>query len=180
MSIEIEKKYSITVKQNEQIAQTLEEFEARFIREDFEVNIIFTGGILTEKKSVLRVRKIDGKNLLTFKQRIENKSEIKHQIEFETEIQDAEEIEKIIESLGFEKSLVYEKRRKIWQFENVEIVLDELPFGLFMEIEGSVKAIKNAELKLGAGHFKTEHGAYPQLTAKLGKKNGNFTEARFD
>lgn len=180
MSIEIEKKYRLKIEEKKLIAEKLNEIRAEFIGEDFEENILYTGGIITEKNAVLRVRKTQEKSLLTFKQKIENESDIKHQAEFETEIKDAVEIEKIIECLGFKKSLVYEKRRKTWRFENVELVLDELPFGLFMEIEGSVEAIRGAEAKIGAEKFETVHETYPQLTAKLGKKNSEIIEARFD
>jgi len=41
----------------------------------------------------------------------------------------------------FQPALVYEKRRTRWKIGTAEIALDELAFGLFMEIEGSEKEI---------------------------------------
>lgn len=180
MAIEIEKKYRLTAAQSEQISAALEEIGAEFCGEDFEENTLYRGGILDEKNAVLRVRKIPGKTILTYKRRIQNEFAVKQQIEHETEIADAEEIENIIENLGFVRALVYEKRRRTWQFREVEIVLDELPFGLFMEIEGSITAIAEAEMFLAAEAFQVEHETYPRLTAKHGKKNGEVTEARFE
>jgi hypothetical protein len=58
-------------------------------------------------------------------------------------------------------------------------VLDELPFGLFMEIEGSITDIELAEIMLEAESFTTEHATYPSLTAQLGLQNGDVFEARF-
>ena len=155
------------------------ELKAEFVGEDFEENTLYDGGILTEQKAALRVRKIAEKTILTYKRRIQNETNIKHQIEHETKVENAEEIENIIKNLGFEKSLIYEKRRKTWKFRSVEIVLDELPFGLYMEIEGSAMAIAEAEMILGAEDFITEHETYPHLTLKFGKPNGNVIEARF-
>lgn len=179
MAIEIEKKYRLTEDQFEQISVDLAELNAEFIGEDFEENTLYGGGILDEQAAVLRIRKIENKTILTYKRRIQNDSDIKQQIEFETAVENAEEIENIIGSLGFQKTLVYEKRRKTWKFRKTEIVLDTLPFGLFMEIEGEMMPITEAEMFLGAEDFAVENETYPQLTMKFGKRKGNLTEARF-
>jgi adenylate cyclase class 2 len=180
MSIEIEKKYQLTPDECTQVVFTLDESEARFIGEDLEENIIFTGGVLNEKQAVLRLRKIDSRTILTYKERIPTESDIKHQIEYETEVKDLEPVFKIFEALGFTRSLVYEKQRRTWRFGEVEIVLDKLPFGLYMEIEGPVDAIRKAEKLLDIAHLEPVHETYPQLTAKFGKMNGQTIEARFE
>ncbi len=179
MAIEIEKKYSLSDEQREKILKNLAEVGATFISEDFEENTLYGGGILDEKGAVLRVRKIEDKTILTYKERVNKDSDIKHQTEFETSVESAEEIENIIKGLGFTKALVYEKRRKTWSFRDVEIMLDELPFGLYMEIEGSITAIAEAEMLLDAGEFATEHETYPHLTYRFGVRKENFIEARF-
>ena len=66
-----------------------------------------------------------------------------------------------------------------YQFKEVEIVIDELPFGLFMEIEGEFMKIVEAEMLLGIENLEAEHETYPGLTAKFGVKNGEMIEARF-
>lgn len=180
MAIEIEKKYRLNAAHYERLLSALEEIGAEYQGEDFEENALYRGGILDEKNAVLRVRKIGARTILTYKRRIQNEFDVKRQIEHETEIGSAEEIENIIENLGFVASAVYEKRRRTWRFRQVEIVLDELPFGLFMEIEGSITAIAEAEMFLAAEDFEVEHETYPRLTAKYGKKNGEIIEARFD
>ncbi len=179
MAIEIEKKYRLSSEQSKQIAANLQEFGADFQGEDFETNTLYRGGILDEKQAVLRIRKTGDKTILTYKQRIQNASVIKHQIEHETIVESAKEIEKIIENLGFVKVVVYEKRRKTWGFRNVEVVLDELPFGLFMEIEGSIQEITEAEMLLDAVDFEVEPETYPRLTMKQGIQNGQIIEAKF-
>ena len=81
--------------------------------------------------------------------------------------------------MGFSPALVYEKRRQTWRLGKTEIVIDVLPFGLFMEIEGRVSDIKAVERKLGLKGLRTEHATYPQLTAKHGKVYDGLIEARF-
>ena len=179
MAIEIEKKYRLSQMQREFVLEKLKESGAQFAGEDFEENILYRGGILDEKNAVLRVRKIGEKALLTYKQRIESFSDIKQQIEHETLIDDPAELEKIVENLGFRVKLIYEKRRRTWCFRQTEIVLDELPFGLFMEIEGSITSIAEAEMLLDIEDFTTEHKTYPRLTAELGREVDGIFEARF-
>ncbi len=179
MAIEIEKKYRLTSAQYAAVLTSLDEIGAVFDREDFEENILFGGGILNEIPAVLRLRKVADKTLLTFKQRIVNNLAIKQQIEHETEVSNREAIEQIIESLGYKPRVIYEKRRKTYHFKNAEIVLDELPFGLFMEIEGSITDIELAEIMLEAEDFTTEHATYPSLTVQFGTQNGEVFEARF-
>jgi adenylate cyclase, class 2 len=180
MAIEIEKKYRLSETQHKKILRNLQEIGAEYAGEDFEENLIFQGGFSSKDGGILRVRKTTGKTILTYKKRIQNEFAVKQQIEYETEVDDGEAIEQIIENLGIKKTLVYEKRRKTWRFRNVEIVLDELPFGSFMEIEGSITAIAEAEMFLGAEDFTVEHETYPGLTAKFGKRNGDFIETRFE
>ncbi len=179
MAIEIEKKFILSNDQREQVLENLKELGAKYIREDFEENTLYNGGILDEKRAVLRVRKIAGKTVLTYKQRIENAADVKQQIEYETVVEKAEEMEKIIESLGFEKNLVYEKRRQTWHFRAVEIVLDELPFGQYMEIEGSITAIAEAEMLLDVENLAVENETYPHLTQRFGVQKEKLIEARF-
>ncbi len=179
MAIEIEKKYRLDEAQKQFVIDALEELEAEFVSEDFEENIIYGGGILDENRAILRVRKTQDKTLLTYKKRIEDEFDMKQQIEHETEINNADELENIINNLGFKTRLIYEKRRKTYRFRSVEIVLDELPFGDFMEIEGAVMAIAEAEMFFDIEHFETEHETYPSLTLKLGKRNDELMEARF-
>ena len=58
-------------------------------------------------------------------------------------------------------------------------MLDTLPFGEFMEIEGSITAIKEAEMILDIEGFVAESETYPRLTARLGTMVGNVIESRF-
>lgn len=179
MAIEIEKKYSLTADEREKVLRRLNEIGARFEGEDFEENTIFGGGFLNLKSAALRIRKTDAKTILTYKQRQISESAVKQQIEHETEIADAETMRLILENLGYRPALVYEKRRRTWQFNNVEVVLDELPFGLFMEIEGDLSEILAAEKHLEIEDLPAVMETYPLLTERLGERRGELIEARF-
>ena len=85
----------------------------------------------------------------------------------------------ILRSLDFRPALVYEKRRTRWQLGKAEIAMDELPFGLFMEIEGSEKDIIQVEKQLGAEALPAVIETYPMLTSQLGQKRGGVIESRF-
>jgi adenylate cyclase class 2 len=179
MAIEIEKKYRIDKKSLVELTAKLGELGAAFAYETFEENYLHRGGILDGRMAVLRLRKTDSGTTLTYKEKVTTAGEFKHQIEFETLVSDVNATESIIEKLGYKLSVVYEKHRKSWHFRNVEVVLDELPFGYFMEIEGSRKDIRAVEKLLGADKFPTEARGYPRLTLKYGKAKNGVMECRF-
>ena len=181
MAIEIEKKYRLDKKRLVELTAKLGELGAVFSYETFEENYLHRGGLLDERNSVLRLRKTDQRTTFTYKERVQSEGDFKHQIEFETEVSDVEATEGIIEKLGYKLSVIYEKHRKTWHLGNVEVVLDELPFGYYMEIEGPIDDIIETEKLLGAEDLEPEARGYPRLTTKFGKlkKDGVF-EARFD
>jgi adenylate cyclase class 2 len=180
MAIEIEKKYRLDKKRHDEIIVKMEKLGAKFTKEVFEENYLHRGGVLDERGAVLRLRKIGDFTVLTYKEKLKNNSDIKHKIEYETVVADVDAMESIIGRLGYKLSVVYEKRRKIWHFKNVEVRLDELPFGLYMEIEGTAENISKSEKLLSIQDLDAETRGYPRLTAKYGKIKGDVAEARFE
>ena len=179
MPIEIEKKYRLTKKQRDAVRQRLQEIGAKHKTDEFEENTIYGGEELDIGRSVLRLRRVGSEAILTYKERFPNSSSIKHQREDETRVADAEALDAILDALGFTRAVIYEKRRERWRFGKAEIVIDELPFGLFMEIEASEKDIKSIERKLAMKGIKAERATYPELAMKHGTKYGNIVESRF-
>lgn len=55
----------------------------------------------------------------------------------------------ILQRLGFRPVQVYEKYRETYQWRAVEIVLDEMPFGRFVELEGDEPGLKTVAAALG-------------------------------
>ncbi|MDX6384809.1 MAG: adenylate cyclase, class 2 [Blastocatellia bacterium] len=179
MPVEIEKKYRLTRKQREAVLGRLRRLNASPGELEFEENTLYRGGRLDLGGCALRLRRVNGRTLLTFKQRFPTKSAIKHQREEETEVANGDVLATILRSLEFRPAVVYEKRRTRWQLGKAEIAMDELPFGLFMEIEASEKEIGRVESLLEAGSLPAVMETYPTLTAQLGQKRGGVIEARF-
>jgi predicted adenylyl cyclase CyaB len=177
--IEIEKKYRLTNSRRRLIEQRLRELSLTPGELEHEENTIYRGGVLERPGGALRLRRVNGRAILTFKQRRPSKSAIKYQQENEVPVSDADAMAAILSALNFRPGLVYEKRRTRWQVGKAKVVIDELPFGLFMEIEAPVKEIKRVEKLLGAEKFPAVMETYPSLTRQLGQMKRGVFEARF-
>ena len=178
MPIEIEKKYRLTKKQRKAVIERLGEIGIASRDEEFEENTLYRGGVLDVRNCALRLRRVGDRAILTYKERLPTTSPIKHQREEETEVADAEALAGILHALGFEPALIYEKRRAAWRVGDAEVVVDELSFGLFMEIEGSEQEIVRVEKLLAIDGLQAEIETYPRLTRKHGKRNGDIIESR--
>jgi adenylate cyclase class 2 len=180
MGVEIEKKYRLTRERQKLLERRLEEVGAvRAVPEEFEENTLYTGNGLDERACVLRLRRTASRSVFTYKERRPSKSAVKLRREDETEVSDPDALADILDALGYRPALVYEKRRATWHVAGVELVIDELPFGLFMEIEGEEHAIIEAERLLHLAGVEAVHETYPKLAARHGVKKGAIIEARF-
>jgi len=180
MAIEVEKKYRVTAGRFGPLRRRLEEVGASGGGAAvFEENTIYTGPGLDPRRRVLRLRRKGESAVFTFKERDLSGSAVKRQREEETEVADASAMAAILEALGYTPVLVYEKRRETWRLGGVEVVLDELPFGLFVEIEGEEASILEAERLLDLGGTEAEHAPYPELTLRHGSEVRGVFEARF-
>jgi adenylate cyclase class 2 len=103
----------------------------------FETNLRFdTPDLsLTKEHRVLRLRQDQG-TYLTYKGPSEWGKTVSTRQEIEIEVNDFESTRLLLEALGYHINVRYEKYRAKYQIENVEIDLDEMPFGFFVEIEG--------------------------------------------
>lgn len=178
MGTEIEKKYRIGRDEVAKLRERLSVVKAEERGEEFEENTLYAGPGLERGNRVLRLRRVEGKAIFTFKESMAG-SGIRRRREDETKVEDADALAAILDALGYAPAVVYEKRRETWLVAGVEVVLDELPFGLYVEIEGEEELILEAERLLGIGSATEETKSYPQLTLLHGTKNGTMVEARF-
>jgi adenylate cyclase class 2 len=183
MAIEIEKKYRLRPEQVAPLRVRVREAGGEGSgAAEFEENVIYTGPGLDPGRRVLRLRRFadaGGRALFTFKERELSGSPVKRQREEETEVADAGALASILEALGYRPALVYEKRRETWRLAGAEVVIDELPFGLFVEIEGEEEDILNAEKLLGLEGDAGVQEPYPTLTLRHGVEKDGVVEARF-
>jgi adenylate cyclase class 2 len=177
--LEVEKKYRLTASQRRSVIRRLSQIGAKLKGTEFEENILYSGEGLDPARSVLRLRRTGKRALLTYKERFPGNSSVKQQQEDETEIADAEALDAILQAVGFEPAIIYEKRRTTWRLRGAEVVVDELPFGQFMEIEASEPRIAEVERELAVKGLKPEEATYPSLTVKYGKKRKGLIESRF-
>jgi len=102
-----------------------------------EMNLRFDwpDGSLSRDHRVLRLRK-DAKTFLTYKgpQMLGQQVNVRQEIEFE--VSDFEAARRFLEALGYKLSVSYEKFRAEYSYEETLIMVDELPYGNFVEIEG--------------------------------------------
>jgi adenylate cyclase, class 2 len=103
----------------------------------FETNLRFdTANLeLTKAHRVLRLRRDQG-YYLTYKGPAQFGKTVSIRQEVEVEVSDFESTEALLQALGYQVSVRYEKWRTKYNLNDIEIDLDEMPFGKFIEIEG--------------------------------------------
>lgn len=106
-------------------------------------------GRLFAAKVALRVRRAQGRGILTFKGAASFDGPIKKREELEIEVSDPDLLETILGRLGFAPQFRYEKRREEYRWKDCLIALDETPIGNFIEIEGESGPIGKAVTALG-------------------------------
>ena len=128
----------------------------------FEDNQIFddAAGALRLWGTVLRVRRTGDDGVLTFKGPRELVEGVKSRQEIETTLGDPGAAEAIFRALGFAPVFRYQKYREVYVQGDVEIVVDETPIGVFLEVEGAVADVHAAAAALGFGPV-----SYTHLTA---------------
>ena len=90
---------------------------------------------LTASRQVLRLRQDNGATI-TYKGPSTEVDGVRVRQEIEIGVTDFDQARKLLESLGYTLAVVYEKWRTTYRYNQLEIDLDELPFGNFCEIEG--------------------------------------------
>jgi adenylate cyclase, class 2 len=156
--VEIEAK--LKVDSLEPVAQKLKQIGAIFGGSIFQTDSYFddTSGSLAKSDRALRLRcetRDDRvKNILTYKGPREG-GQFKRRQEIQFGVDDTEQVATFLAALGFEKSLVIRKRRKLWHLEGCEIAFDDLVgLGAFVEIEGpSEQKIADIQSRLGLAHL---------------------------
>jgi adenylate cyclase class 2 len=90
---------------------------------------------LLETGRLLRLR-MDTRARLTYKGPgvVEGGARLREELEFT--VSDFETARKLLEALGYQVGMMYEKYRTTYELDDLEIVIDEMPYGDFAEIEG--------------------------------------------
>lgn len=97
---------------------------------------------LTQDGIVVRLRQ-DNRVRLTYKDGGTTTEGVIERFEAEVTVDDFSTMDVILDKLGYQAHMTYEKYRTTYALNDTEIVLDELPYGHFVEIEGAIKDISN-------------------------------------
>lgn len=138
-----------------------------------EVNLRFdnANGDLRRELKVLRLRR-DSEAKFTFKGPSEERAGgVLSRKEIEFTIENFDAAKEFLEAIGFTPIVFYEKYRATYELGNLHIMLDELPYGNFVEIEGEdINALREISGLLGldweaivrAGY----HALFERITGK--------------
>ncbi|WP_419779491.1 class IV adenylate cyclase [Maridesulfovibrio sp.] len=144
MALETELKYLNA--NHDKAREIMQEKGGTLLTRHYERNIVLddSGRTLYKRSALLRVRQAD-KVTMTVK-RIPatiTSGKAKVYIEHETEVSNFDETVAALQVLGYSPVFSYEKIREEWEFEGCHVCLDLLPFGPFIEVEGSEDGILN-------------------------------------
>jgi len=179
MCTEIEAK--LKVDSLSEVEHKLADLGAKFVAEQLQTDYHFDDANATfaETDRCLRLRcQRDGKGerfFLTYKGAKE-KSRFKKRQEIEIEVKDGDSARKLLSALGYEKVLVVEKTRRVWQLGGCEVALDRLSLlGDFVEIEGpdeeKIAAVQGNLGLSGLPHIPKGYAALTRAKLReLGKK----------
>lgn len=119
----------------------------------YERNVVFDTAVetLRHNQQLLRLRQ-DENVRLTFKgpapaQQALSQAKVREEIE--VTLDNFDHMSQLLQRLGFQPVLVYEKYRETFVCGAVEVVLDELPYGHFVELEGPEAALRLLAEQLG-------------------------------
>ncbi|MDO8610571.1 MAG: nucleoside monophosphate kinase [bacterium] len=181
--LEIEKKYLVKKSEVELIEKKCLEIFLPQISHQYEKNQNFDrDGIFEKDDARLRLRtKIKDLNSnvknfeFTYKKRLGIEKGIKKETELNynfTSDQPSENLLSIFQIIGLTERDSYERRRKTFSNKDVQLTVDEFPFGYIAEIEGEEEKVLEYEKLLNMGNF-TQYGAscddvYMELCQKKG------------
>jgi len=166
------------------IEKRLQDLEAHLIQPRvLETNIRFDlpDSGLSSKGQVLRLRQ-DTEAKFTYKGAGLRDQGVSNRTEIEFVVEDFEKAKLFLEALGYKKLLTYEKYRTTYEFETCHIMLDELPYGYFVEIEcEDITSIYRIADKLNLGMQVAITGSYTSLFERARTTMGlTFTDLTFE
>ena len=138
---------------------------------------------LTPAGIVLRLRQ-DTRVHLTYKDSAAVQDGIVSRFEAEVEVSDFDTMDTILRKMGYIPYMMYEKYRTTYELDGAEIVLDELPYGNFVEIEGDVETIERVisrvELDSATRYAASYVALFESVKRNLGLDFNDLTFANFE
>ena len=149
----------------------------------FETNIRFENVSKSLRKQgiLLRLRK-DDRIRLTFKSSLSRPdTQFKVHRELEVEVGNFDACHSILKGLGFHQEQTYEKWRETFVLNNTKFLIDTMPYGVFLEIEGQKSSIRNNADRLGLNWKKRILLNYLEIFEVVQREEGlHFSDITFE
>lgn len=172
--IETEVKIALTVDPGEMIERLgrlgYEEKERRFFEDNYLLDL--PGNFFQKRGCSLRVRLLPGGGELTFKGTPRSEKLFKVREEINTRVEDPGNLLLILKKVGFQTFFRYQKYRTVFRKDDLLVMLDETPLGLYIEFEGEKEDILEAT---GALNFSPDQfiiASYLQLYKEQCRRAG--------
>ena len=136
---------------------------------------------LSERAQVLRLRQ-DDQAILTFKSPGQIVDGVISRTELEVVVSDFQPTRAILEALGFQVFMTYEKYRQNFRLNDLVASVDEMPYGNFIELEGSSpEHVRATAALLGLDWDQRINLSYTALLGLYNQNTGNiFRDLSFD
>lgn len=129
---------------------------------------------------VLRLRQ-DTRARLTYKDSARIDAGALSRLELEITVSDFDVTRELLEALGYEVAFIYEKYRTTYRLGTAEFMLDELPYGNFLEIEGDPDALRSSAVNLLLNWATAIPDSYSALFETLSGRRGlGFRDLTFE
>jgi adenylate cyclase, class 2 len=141
-----------------------------------ERNILFddSAGTLRKRGNALRLRTTEKGALLTYKGKTSLSRGVRTRLELESGVNAPDRIAALFVELGYAPRFTYDKRRTTWRFTDPDrpvVVVDETPLGLFAELEGDEKAVRELAEELEVPESSFIPDSYVALWMKAREEN---------
>jgi len=133
-----------------------------------EENFRFVGPGKATRRTTLRLRVLDGgpRGVLTAKGEAHFVAGVKVREETEVDVTDAHATLDLLAQLGFQVLVIYRKHRSVWRQGAVNVTLDRLDFGHFVEVEGPLEEIPTVARTLGLDPARAVKDSYSIMARK--------------
>ena len=148
---------------------------------EFNLRYDLADGSLVARKQVLRLRK-DTQARLTFKGPGVMEEDVLLRKEVEVVVSDFDTTNRLLEALGYQVVMMYEKYRANYLLDSLVMSVDETPLGLFVELEGESPAqVRKATNVLELNWDARINLSYSALLSLFNQNTGNsFHDLSFD
>lgn len=151
-SIESELKFRVSGPQDHaKLRNLLRKRGAKLVGRYKEDNYRFNGPGKSTRNTTLRLRVLNGgpRGVLTAKGPATFNGGVKSREETEVEVEDVHATLDLLQQLGFRVGWSYPKQRTMWRLDEVDVTLDVLAYGWFVELEGPEGALPDMARSLG-------------------------------